>query len=88
MKIDNFRLILDSRRHFSEFLSLFLTNIAEISKFNCYFVGQNQLVKQEADDSDEEEDRKGGMQKEDINKWLQDIENCWAELDRNVDYPR
>ena len=45
-------------------------------------------MKQEADDSDEEEDRKGGMQKEDINKWLQDIENCWAELERNVDYPR
>ena len=45
-------------------------------------------MKQEADDSDEEDDRKGGMQKEDINKWLQDIENCWADLERNVDYPR
>lgn len=56
--------------------------------FQYDFLGQNQLVKQEADDSDEEDDRKGGMQKEDINKWLQDIENCWAELDRNVDYPR
>ena len=45
-------------------------------------------MKQEEDDSDEDEDRKGGMQKEDISKWLLEIEDCWNELDTVVDYPR